>query len=107
MEQRIFILILIIFLLTTNYSTIFQDITKSLFFLIIIFGIVKIINPSWLSIVKNNTIDFVKTDGGSSFNYISKIASYIKGFITSTFKINLQKNIQPTSSSQNYNIQYK
>lgn len=107
MEQRIFILILIIFLLTTNYSTIFKDITKSLFYLIIIFGIVKIINPSWLSIFKNNTIDFVKTDGGSSINYLSKIASYIKGFITTTFKINLQKNIQPTSSSQNYNIKYK
>ena len=101
MEQRIFILILIIFLLTTNYSTIFQDITKSLFYLIIILGIVKIINPSWLLIFKKNTIDFVNTDGSNSFSYMSTIASYFKRFIASTFKINLALNKQPTMSSQN------
>lgn len=87
MEQRIFILILIIFLLTTNFSSIFQDIIKSLFYLIIIFGIVKIINPKWLIIIKD-----ISTDGKSS---LSMGASYIKKiFLSSSLK-------PPMSSAQN------
>jgi hypothetical protein len=88
MEQRIFILILIIFLLTTNFSSIFQDITKSLFYLIIIFGIIKIINPKWVSILKNKTTNFINTDGGNYLDIMSMVSSYIKKFLISSSLVN-------------------
>lgn len=100
MEQRIFILILIIFLLTTNFSSIFQDIAKNLVYLIIIFGIIKIINPKWLSLIKDNTIKLINTDGKSSLDIVSMGASYIKKILTTTTR-QLKSSRAPDSTQNN------
>jgi hypothetical protein len=103
MEQRIFILILIIFLLSSNFSKVFEDIINSFFYLILILSILKIINPSIQKrIIKNITI-FIDTDNYSMKFITGNIASRIKSFIIgkSNSKINDLVPVVSQTSSQN------
>lgn len=77
MDQRIFILLLVIFLLTSNLNNVFTDITKSFFYLIIILYIIKIINPNMQSKFKQFIINIINFDG-SIYDNFSYIATKIK-----------------------------
>jgi len=77
MDQRIFILLLVIFLLTSNLNNVFTYITKSFFYLIIILYIIKIINPTMQSKLKQFIIRIINFDGSISDNF-SYVATKIK-----------------------------
>jgi hypothetical protein len=85
MDQRIFILILVIFLLSTNLTNVFNDITKSFFYLIIILYMIKIINPSMQSKFKDFLIGIINFDTNGISNLFSSIATKIKKLIFTSY----------------------
>ena len=85
MDQRIFILILVIFLLSTNLTNVFNDITKSFFYLIIILYMIKIINPSMQSKLKDFLIGIINFDTNGISNLFSYIATKIKKLIFTSY----------------------
>jgi hypothetical protein len=62
MNQKIFFIILIIFLLTNEFYSIITNIIKYGFYFILFIGLIKIINPNIASKIKNNTINIINTD---------------------------------------------
>ena len=100
MNQRIFLLILIIFLLSSNFSKIFEDIINSFFYLVLILSIIKIINPSIQKRIISNIIMFINTDNYSLKNIGSIISSYIKSLIFGNNKLLVNNDQILNQSSQ-------
>jgi hypothetical protein len=86
MDQQFFIIILVIFLLTSNFSKIIKDIIKGLIYLFLSFAVLKIINPTIENKMKNNVSNIINSDQGLFTNGFSNIASYLKTFIKTSIK---------------------
>lgn len=86
MDQRFFIIILIVFLLTNNFSKIFKDIIRGIVYLLLILALIKIINPSIEKKVKKNLLNIINSDQKLYTNSFSIIASYLKKFIKTSMK---------------------
>jgi hypothetical protein len=81
MDQKFFIIILIIFLLTNNFSQVMKDIFKGLIYLLLLFGLIKIINPNIEKKIKENLVNIINSDQGLFTNSVSVFASYFKKII--------------------------
>lgn len=81
MDQRVFIIILIIFLLTNNFSQIIKDALRGLVYLLLLIALLKIINPSIEKKAKENLTNIINLDYGVFTNSFSIGASYIKNVI--------------------------
>lgn len=88
MDQKYFIIILVIFLLTSNFSKVISDIIKGFIYLFLSLAVLKIINPSIETKTKNNLSNIINSDQGLFTNGFSSIASYLKSFIKSSLKKN-------------------
>ncbi len=86
MDQKIFIIILVIFLLTNNFSQIFKDIIKGVIYLSLVLTLLKIINPSIEKKIKTYLLNIINSDQGLFTNIFSSSASYLKKFIKSSIK---------------------
>ena len=75
------IIILVIFLLTNNFSEIFKTIIKGFIYLLLLLVLLRIINPSIEKKVKENMSKIINSDEGIFINTFSVIASYLKNFI--------------------------
>lgn len=89
MEQNFFIIILVIFILTNNYSNVIKDIIKSIVYLILILSVIKMFNINIEKKIKLNIYDFINLDDNYVTNIFSNIASYIRYFIQSSINNNL------------------
>lgn len=83
MDQKMFIIILVIFLLTNNFSKIFTDIIKGIVYLLLILALLKIINPSIGEKIKKYLLNILNSD-----NIFSPVASQLKTFIKTTINMN-------------------
>jgi hypothetical protein len=88
MEQNYFIIILVIFVLSSNYSFIIKDIIKSIIYLILILSVVKMFNSNIEKKIKLNIFNFINSDNNYFTDLFSIIASYIKKFILSSVNNN-------------------
>ena len=86
MEQKIFIIILVIFILTSNFSKIIRDIIKGFIYLFLALAVLKIINPSFGNKIKDNLSNIINSDQGLFTNSFSSVAVYLKKFIKSSVK---------------------
>ena len=81
MDQRFFIILLVIFLLTNNFSKIIKDIIRGIIYLLLLFALLKIMHPPSEKIVKENIANVINSDQGIFTNSFSVVASYLKSFI--------------------------
>jgi hypothetical protein len=89
MDQKLIIIILVIFLLTSNFSEIFKTIIKGVIYILLLLLVLKFINPSIEKKAKENISKIINSDEGIFINTFSVIASYFKKFInTSLYKDN-------------------
>jgi len=91
MDNKIIILFLIIFLLTTPILGIIINTTKYLFYLLLLLGILSYMKPDYATNIKNYLIQLINTDGIFFTNIFSILANKIKSFIntyTSSSNIN-------------------
>jgi hypothetical protein len=89
MEQNYFIIILVIFVLSSNYLFIIKDIIKSIIYLIFILSIVKMFNSNIEKKIKLNIFNFINSDNNYFADLFSIIASYVKKNIISSVNNNL------------------
>jgi hypothetical protein len=99
MDEKLFFLILIIFLLSSNFSKLFQDISKNFIYFMLIIIILGIVSPSIQENVKINLINIINLDSSVFKTSISYIFKKIKLFIYSTFQIESMPNSQEPISS--------
>ncbi len=83
MNEKIFFIILIVFLMTNEFYFTIKNIIKYGIYIILILYILKIISPELSTTVKSKIIDSL--DDKNS-NIITKILSYIGSFIASLIK---------------------
>jgi hypothetical protein len=74
MEQKIFILIIIIFLITTQMYDVFSGIIKYGVYFILLLSIINIIQPTIYKTIKENIINTLNGD----YQLFSNFALYIK-----------------------------
>jgi hypothetical protein len=84
MDQKIFFIILIIFLLTNNFSTIIKDMIRGCVYLLLVLALIKYINPSFQKKTKEHLNNIINSDQGIFTSGISVVASYLKKFIKSS-----------------------
>ncbi len=94
MDNKIFILILIIFLLTTPIIGIASNMIKYLLYIILLLWTLSYLQPTLASNIKNYLIQIINTDGNFFKNIFSMIANKIKSFL-------LSNNINTDSSNIN------
>lgn len=85
MNQQIFIIILVIFLLSSNFSKMFQNIIKNFGYLILILSVIKIINPTIEENIKLYLVKFINSDTETYSNILSGGATSIKNLVMSSF----------------------
>jgi hypothetical protein len=85
MNQQIFIIILVIFLLSSNFSKMFQNIVKNFGYLILILSVIKIINPTIEENIKLYLVKFINSDTETYSNILSGGAASIKNLVMSSF----------------------
>jgi hypothetical protein len=83
MNEKIFFIILIIFLLTNEFYFVIKNIIKYGIYLILILYILKIVSPDLSKKVKSKVIDSLDDEKNSGI--ISTILSYIASFIKNIF----------------------
>jgi hypothetical protein len=77
MEQKIFILIIVIFLITTQMYDVVSNIIKYGFYFILLLAIINIIQPNIYKTIKENIINTLNGD----YQLFSNIALYIKNIL--------------------------
>ena len=98
MDQNIFIIILIIFLLNSEFFFMIKNIIKYGIYLLLLIYIIKIINPDISDYIKKIINGLLNSDE----NIIIKTISYIIKFFKKTIdvnKLNTQTDILSTSST--------
>jgi hypothetical protein len=86
MDQKIIILIIIIFILTTPIQNIIINIITYGFYFIIILSIIGFINPNISKTIKNYTISFINFDS----SIISNVAQYIKKILLGDYDLTIK-----------------
>ena len=81
MDNKIIILFLIIFLLTTPILGLVINMTKYLVYLLLLLGILSYIKPDIATNIKNYLIQIINTDGIFFTNIFSILANKIKSLI--------------------------
>jgi hypothetical protein len=81
MDKKIFFIILIIFILTSDFYFVIRNIIKYGLYLILIIYIIKMINPKLSEQIKKIIYGFINSDENVIFKYISYIIKYIKKYI--------------------------
>jgi hypothetical protein len=81
MNENKFFIILIIFLLTSEFYFMIRNIIKYGIYLLLIIYILKIINPKFSDILKNFIKSFINSDESSIMVIISKIIKLIKSLL--------------------------
>ena len=88
MDQKIFFIILIVFLLTSEFYFMVRNIIKYGIYLILIIYIIKIINPDTSFNIKTFTNTLINSDENSIMSNISSLIKIIKKFFNiSNFKM--------------------
>jgi hypothetical protein len=83
MNEKIFFIILIIFLLTNEFYFVIKNVIKYGVYLILILYILKIVNPDLSTKVKSKVIDSLDDEKNSGI--ISMIFSYGASFLKNIF----------------------
>ncbi len=83
MNEKIFFIVLIIFLLTNEFYFVIKNVVKYGIYLILILYILKIVSPDLSKKVKSKVIDSLDDEKNSGI--ISTILSYIASFIKNIF----------------------
>lgn len=112
MDNKIIILFLIIFLLTTPILGLVINMTKYLVYLLLLLGILSYIKPDIATNIKNYLIQIINTDGIFFTNIFSILANKIKSLInnytslpnTSSSNTSSSNNNSPNNNSPNINI---
>jgi hypothetical protein len=82
MDQKMLILIIIIFLLSSNFSIMFYNIARNFIYLLLTLIIIKMINPELEDKIKNYLIRFINLDktviADTTSNSVTKLKSFIK-----------------------------
>jgi len=86
MDQRFIIIILVIFLLTNNFSKIFKDIIKGFIYILLLLAVLKFINPSIEKKIKEILLNIINSEQGIFTNIFSTCAVYLKKFINTSIK---------------------
>lgn len=81
MDKKIFFIILIIFILTSDFYFVIRNIIKYGLYLILIIYIIKIVNPKLSEQIKKIINGFINSDENIIFKYISYFIKYIKKYI--------------------------
>jgi hypothetical protein len=81
MNEKSFFIILIIFLLTSEFYFMIRNIIKYGIYLLLIIYILKIINPKFSDILKNFIKSFINSDESSIMVIISKLIKLIKSLL--------------------------
>lgn len=96
MDQKIFILILVIFLLTTPLISVASNIIKYFVYLVLFVTAINYLNPNIALIIKEFIIKFINLDTNLFMNIISFITFYTKKYFSQHLedtKINLNNNL--------------
>ena len=101
MDQKLIIIILVIFLLTNNFSKIFKDIIKGFIYLLLLLAVLKIINPSIEKKIKETLLSIINSEQGIFTNIFSTIAVYLKKFINTSIKDDEKNKNLDTSDNTN------
>ena len=99
MDQKIFFIILIIFLLTSNFYSIISNIIKYGIYLILLIYIIKIVNPELSENIKKIIYNLINSEDNFFIGYISYFITTIKYY----FNISSQSS-QSSQSGQSSNI---
>ena len=91
MDNKIFILILVIFLLTTPITTVSWRIVKYLIYLLLFISAIGMLSTTVSDKIKENLIKIINMDGSIILNLLSVIFSSIKNF----FYPNIPSSSQP------------
>ena len=90
MDKKIFFIILIIFILTSDFYFVIRNIIKYGLYLILIIYIIKIVNPKLSEQIKKIINSFINSDENMIFKYISCNVNvyqfFYKNFLLPPFK---------------------
>jgi hypothetical protein len=81
MDKKIFFIILIIFILTSDFYFVIRNIIKYGLYLILIIYLIKMINPKLSEQIKKIINGFISSDENIIFKYISYFIKYIKKYM--------------------------
>lgn len=83
MTERLFILILVIFLVLSRNSELITNIIKNLFYLILTLSVIKIINPEIEKEIKKFVIGLIE-NGNDNFilSWLSTIIKFVKNMLS-------------------------
>jgi hypothetical protein len=101
MDQRFLIIIIIIFLLSNNFYTVFKDIFKNFVYLILILVIINIISPNINTIIKENIIKIINGETSIYNKVLRLIVSYLRKLIMTSFYYNNTNDDDEISLSSN------
>ena len=81
MDQKIFFIILIVFLITSEFYFIIRNIIKYGIYLLVLMYIIKIINPNISDNIKNFINTIVNSDENLIIGNVSSLIKIIKNFL--------------------------